>query len=76
MLNQQLLILKLKQYLLIEWWADMLVDFGSVSAGMYLAPDDTTAGEFEATASSGTTASNIIALTAKDSDDKVVAGFI
>ena len=49
---------------------------GSVSSGMYLAPDDTTAGEFEATASSGTTASNIIALTAKDSDDKVVAGFI
>ena len=49
---------------------------GSVSEGMYLAPDDTTAGEFEATASSGTTASNIIALTAKDSDDKVVAGFI
>ena len=49
---------------------------GSVSSGMYLAPDDTTAGEFEATASSGTTASDIIALTDKDSDDKVVAGFI
>ena len=55
----------------------MTVDVsGSVSAGMYLAPDDTTAGEFEATASSGTTASNIIALTAKDSNDTVVAGFI
>ena len=48
---------------------------GSVSAGMYLAPDDTTAGEFEATASSGTTASDIIALTAKDSNDQVIAGF-
>ena len=49
---------------------------GTVSAGMYMAPDDSTAGKFEATASSGTTASDIIALTAKDSDNKAVVGFI
>ena len=48
---------------------------GTVSAGMYLAPDDETAGKFEATASSGTTASDIIALTAKDSNDQAVVGF-
>ena len=49
---------------------------GTVNAGNYLAPDDSTAGKFEQSASSGTTATNIIALTAKDSDNKVVAGFI
>ena len=49
---------------------------GTVAAGDYLVPDDTTAGKFEQSASSGTTASNIIALTAKDSNDKAVVGFI
>ena len=49
---------------------------GTVNAGNYLAPDDSTAGKFEQSASSGTTTTNIIALTAKDSDNKVVAGFI
>lgn len=49
---------------------------GTVAAGNYLAPDDSTAGQFEQSASSGTTATDIIALTAKDSNDTVVAGFI
>ena len=49
---------------------------GTVAAGNYLVPDDTTAGKFEQSASSGTTASNIIALTAKDSNDQAVVGFI
>ena len=49
---------------------------GTVAAGDYLVPDDTTAGKFEQSASSGTTASNIIALTAKDSNDQAVVGFI
>jgi len=55
----------------------MTVDVtGTVAAGNYLAYDDSTAGKFEQTASSGTTKSEIIALTAKDSNDQVVAGFI
>ena len=49
---------------------------GTVNAGNYLVADDTTAGKFEQSASSGETASNIIALTAKASDDTVIAGFI
>ena len=48
----------------------------SIAAGKYLVPDDSTAGKFEQSASSGTTASNIIALTAKDSNDQAVVGFI
>lgn len=49
---------------------------GTVNAGNYLVADDATAGKFEQSASSGSTASNIIALTAKSSDDTVIAGFI
>ena len=49
---------------------------GTVNAGNYLVPDDSTAGKFEQSASSGATASNIIALTAKDSNDQAVVGFI
>lgn len=49
---------------------------GTVNAGNYLVPDDSTAGKFEQSASSGSTVSNIIALTAKDSDNKAVVGFI
>lgn len=49
---------------------------GTVNAGDYLVPDDSTAGKFEQSASSGATASNYIALTAKDSDNKAVVGFI
>ena len=55
----------------------MTVDVsGTVAAGNYLVPDDSTAGKFEQSASSGTTASNYIALTAKDSNDQAVVGFI
>jgi len=55
----------------------MTVDVsGTVNAGDYLVPDDTTAGKFEQSASSGATASNYIALTAKDSNDQAVVGFI
>lgn len=55
----------------------MTVDVsGTVNAGNYLVPDDSTAGKFEQSASSGTTASNYIALTAKDSNDQAVVGFI
>ena len=49
---------------------------GTVEAGDYLVPDDTTAGEFERSASSGATASNYMALTDKDSNNKAVVGFI
>ena len=49
---------------------------GTVEAGDYLVPDDTTAGEFERSASDGATASNYIALTDKDSGNKAVVGFI
>ena len=49
---------------------------GTVAAGNYLVADDSTAGKFEQSASSGATASDIIALTAKDSNNTVVAGFI
>lgn len=49
---------------------------GTVNAGNYLVPDDSTAGKFEQSASSGTTASNYIALTAKDSNNQAVVGFI
>ena len=49
---------------------------GTVEAGNYLVPDDTTAGKFEQSASSGETASNYIALTAKDSNNQAVVGFI
>ena len=52
----------------------------SVTKGMkgdnYLVPDDETAGKFEQSASSGATASNYIALTNKDSDNRAVVGFI
>ena len=48
----------------------------SIAAGKYLVPDDTTAGEFKLSASSGATASDYIALTAKSSDNTVVLGFI
>lgn len=55
----------------------MTVDVsGTVNAGDYLVPDDTTAGKFEQSASSGATASNYIALTAKSSDNTAVVGFI
>ncbi len=49
---------------------------GTVAAGDYLVFDDSTAGKFEQSASSGTTASNYIALTAKDSNNQAVVGFI
>ena len=49
---------------------------GTVAAGNYLVPDDSTAGAFEQSASSGATASNYIALTAKSSDNTAVVGFI
>ena len=49
---------------------------GTVNAGMYLVPDDETAGKFEQSASSGTTVTNIRALTTKDSNNQVIAGFI
>ena len=48
---------------------------GTVAAGNYLVPDDSTAGKFEQSASSGTTPSDIIALTAKDSNNQAVVGF-
>ena len=48
----------------------------SVAAGKYLVADDTTAGEFKLSASSGATASDVVALTAKGSDNKLVAGFL
>ncbi len=48
---------------------------GTVNAGNYLAPDDSTAGKFEQSASSGATVTDIRALTAKDSNDQVIAGF-
>ena len=55
----------------------MTVDVsGTVNAGNYLVFDDSTAGKFEQSASSGATASNYIALTAKDSNDQAVVGFI
>ena len=55
----------------------MTVDVtGTVAAGDYLVFDDSTAGKFEQSASSGATASNYIALTAKDSNDQAVVGFI
>ena len=38
--------------------------------------DDTTAGEFKLSASSGATASDYMALTAKSSDNTVVLGFL
>ena len=47
----------------------------SIAAGKYLVADDTTAGEFKLSASSGATASDIVALTSKGSDNKLVAGF-
>ena len=47
----------------------------SAAAGKYLVPDDTTAGEFKLSASSGTTASDVVCLTAQGTDDTVVAGF-
>ena len=47
----------------------------TIAAGKYLVADDTTAGEFKLSASSGATATDIIALTAKGSDNKLVAGF-
>ena len=49
---------------------------GSVSAGNYLVDDDTTAGNYKQSGSSGTTATSVMALTAKDSNNQVVAGFI
>jgi hypothetical protein len=49
---------------------------GTVNAGNYLVPDNETAGKFEQSASSGTTKSDIIALTAKDSNNQAVVGFI
>jgi hypothetical protein len=49
---------------------------GSVSAGNYLVADTSNPGKFKASASSGTTASDVIALTAKDSNNKSVVGFI
>ena len=55
----------------------MTVDVsGTVNAGDYLVPDDEAAGKFEQSASSGATASNYIALTAKSSDNTAVVGFI
>lgn len=48
----------------------------SISAGKYLVPDDTTAGEFKLSASSGATASDYMALTDKSSANTVVLGFI
>ena len=55
----------------------MTVDVsGTVNAGDYLVPDDTTAGKFEQSASSGATASDYMALTAKSSDNTVVLGFL
>ena len=48
----------------------------SIAAGKYLVADDTTAGEFKLSASSGATASDVVALTAKSSDNTVVAGFL
>ena len=48
----------------------------SIAAGKYLVADDTTAGEFKLSASSGATASDVYALTAKSSDNTVIAGFI
>ena len=48
----------------------------SVAAGKYLVPDDTTAGEFKLSASSGATASDVVALTAKATDNTLVAGFL
>ena len=48
----------------------------SIAAGKYLVPDDTTAGEFKLSASSGATASDYMALTAKSSDNTVVLGFL
>ena len=48
---------------------------GTVNAGNYLVDDTTTAGNFKQSASSGTTASDVIALTAKDSNNQVIAGF-
>lgn len=49
---------------------------GSVSAGNYLVADSSNAGKFKQSASSGSTASDIIALTAKDSNNQAVVGFI
>ena len=55
----------------------MTVDVsGTVNAGDYLVPDDTTAGKFEQSASSGATASDYMALTAKSSDNTVVLGLL
>ena len=48
----------------------------SIAAGKYLVPDDTTAGEFKLSSSSGTTASGYLALTDKSSSNTVVVGFI
>ena len=48
---------------------------GTVAAGNYLVDDSTTAGNFKQSASSGTTASDVIALTEKDSNNQVIAGF-
>ena len=47
----------------------------SAAAGKYLVPDDTTAGEFKLSSSSGTTATDVVCLTAQGTDDTVVAGF-
>lgn len=47
----------------------------SAAAGKYLVPDDTTAGEFKLSSSSGTTATDIVCLTAQAADDTLVAGF-
>ena len=47
----------------------------SAAAGKYLVPDDTTAGEFKLSSSSGTTATDIVCLTAQGTDDTLVAGF-
>ena len=49
---------------------------GTVNAGNYLVDDTTTAGNFKQSASSGATASNVVALTAKDANNQVIAGFI
>lgn len=46
---------------------------GSVSAGYYVAPSSS---GWAATASSGTTASNYVALTAKDSNNDIIVGVI
>ena len=48
----------------------------SAAAGKYLVPDNTTAGEFKLSASSGTTASDVVCLTAQGTDNTLVAGFI